>query len=461
MMKPLCFILMPFGRKATPAGSIIDFDSVYGELIAPAVTEAGLEPLRADEETVGGIIHKPMFERLILCPYAIADLTLANANVFYELGVRHALRPWSTVPLIAQDNRLPFDVQMLRTVHYRLGAAGTPDPSHTEDAKRAVAKLLIEARTGKKDSPIFQLVDGLQPPTVAHEKTDTFREQVEYSNQWKRKLAVARKTDTHSVRSIENDLGNVADVESGVVIDLFLSYRAVSAWQEMVSLVDKMAPPLKETVLVREQLGLALNRLQGRDEAEAILTKLIEERGPSSETLGILGRVHKDRFEDARKAGDEILAQGCLQKAIDAYLAGFEADWRDAYPGINAVTLMELQHAPDKRQAEILPVVRYSVQRKIAKGKPDYWDYATLVELAVLGKDEEEARTMLPKAYACIRESWEPGTTARNLRLIRESRERQGKHPAWASDIEQVLLKRADQCELSAELRNLPVQASE
>jgi hypothetical protein len=122
---------------------------------------------------------------------------------------------------------------------------------------------------------------------------------------------------------------------------------------------------------------------------------------------------------------------------------------------------MELQHAPDKRQAEILPVVRYSVQRKIAKGKPDYWDYATLVELAVLGKDEEEARTMLPKAYACIRESWEPGTTARNLRLIRESRERQGKHPAWASDIEQVLLKRADQCELSAELRNLPVQASE
>jgi MAP3K TRAFs-binding domain len=436
---------MPFGRKATPAGSVIDFDRVYAELIAPAAIDADLEPLRADEETVGGIIHKPMFERLILCPYAVADLTLANANVFYELGVRHAFRPWSTVPIIAQDNRLPFDVQMLRTVPYVLAADGAPDPSRTEETRRTVAKLLVEARKGKKDSPIFQLLDDLQAPAVAHEKTDTFREQVEYSNQLKGKLAIARKTNVEAVKSVESDLGSVADVESGVVIDLFLSYRAVSAWQEMVSLVDKMTPPLKETVLVREQLGLALNRLKRRDEAEEVLTKLIAERGPSSETLGILGRVYKDSWDDARKGGDDVLAQGYLQKAIDCYLAGFEADWRDAYPGVNAVTLMEIQDPPDDRRTELLPVVRYAVQRKIAKGKPDYWDYATLLELAVLGGDEKEARRILPQASVRVRERWEPETTARNLRLVRESRERQGTQPAWASDIEQALLKRANQ----------------
>src|SRR5258706_15360369 len=121
-MKAFCFVLMPFGKKKDESGRVIDFDRIYAEIIRPAVEDADLEPLRADEETVGGIIHKPMFERLILCPYAVADLTLANANVFYELGVRHAFRPWSTVPMIAQDNRLPFDVQMLRTVHYILGA---------------------------------------------------------------------------------------------------------------------------------------------------------------------------------------------------------------------------------------------------------------------------------------------------------------------------------------------------
>lgn len=430
---------MPFGRKPTPTGSGIDFDRVYADLIAPAVYDAELEPLRADEETLGGIIHKPMFERLILCPYAVADLTLANANVFYELGVRHAFRPWSTIPMIAQDHRLPFDVQMLRTVHYVLGADGTPDPVHAAETRRTVAKLLMEARTGKKDSPIFQLVDDLQTPTVAHAKTDTFREQVEYSNQLKGKLAIARKAGAGAVRNIEQDLGKVADVEAGVVIDLFLSYRATSAWQEMVSLVEKMAPPLAETVLVREQLGLALNRLKRRDEAEAVLTKLVEERGSSSETLGILGRVYKDRWEDAGKAGDEVLAQGYLDKAIEAYLAGFETDWRDAYPGVNAVTLMEIKDPPDDRRLGILPVVRYSVERKIAKGKPDYWDYATLLELAVIGEDQSEARRILAKACACIREKWEPKTTARNLRLIREARERQGTAPAWAAEIERVL----------------------
>src|SRR4029077_7095596 len=120
----------------------------------PAVEQAGLEPLRADQETSGGIIHKPMFERLILCPYAVADLTMAKANVFYERGVPHAFRPWSTVPMVAQDNRLPFDVEMLRTVHYVLGADGTQDTSHTEETRRIVTKLLVEARGQERQSDL-------------------------------------------------------------------------------------------------------------------------------------------------------------------------------------------------------------------------------------------------------------------------------------------------------------------
>src|SRR5512135_2618183 len=98
---PLCFVLMLFGRKPSVGGSLIDFDAVYQQLIAPAIEGAELQPLRADEEMTGGIIHKPMFERLILCPFAVADLTNANANVFYELGLRHAVRPWSTVLIFA------------------------------------------------------------------------------------------------------------------------------------------------------------------------------------------------------------------------------------------------------------------------------------------------------------------------------------------------------------------------
>src|SRR3990172_13163716 len=95
--RPLCFVLMPFGKKPNAAGSVVDFDEVYKDIIAPAVLSAGLEPLRADEEQAGGIIHKPMYERLILCEYAVADLTTANANVFCELGLGHAVRPATTL----------------------------------------------------------------------------------------------------------------------------------------------------------------------------------------------------------------------------------------------------------------------------------------------------------------------------------------------------------------------------
>ena len=91
--QPLCFVIMPFGEKPDPAGGPdIDFNRVYKEALEPAIEAAGMDPIRADEERTGGIIHKPMFERLLLCDYAVADLTTANANVFYELGVRHTAR---------------------------------------------------------------------------------------------------------------------------------------------------------------------------------------------------------------------------------------------------------------------------------------------------------------------------------------------------------------------------------
>ncbi len=119
VVKPLCFVVIPFGKKPDSGGSIINFDSVYEKVISPAVQNPRLEPIRADEEKVGGIIHKPMFERLILCEYAVADLSTANANVFYELGIRHAVRPRSTILIYAAGGtQLPFDLSPIRAIPY-------------------------------------------------------------------------------------------------------------------------------------------------------------------------------------------------------------------------------------------------------------------------------------------------------------------------------------------------------
>src|SRR5262245_30013245 len=439
-MSPLCFVLMPFGRKPAASGSMVDFDAVYADLIAPGIEAAGMEPLRADQELTGGIIHKPMFERLILCEFAVADLTTANANVFYELGLRHAVRPSSTLLLFAEGTgQLPFDVALLRALPYKLGADGKP--ANTAQGREAIATRLREARERSTDSPVYQLVDGF--PDIQRLKTDVFRERVKYRADTKTRLTAARKQGLDAVRAVEASLGKMADQEAGVVIDLYISYRAVKGWKEMIALVNKMPPPLARSVMVQEQLGLALNRDSQGEEAEQVLLAVIEKHGPSSETYGILGRVYKDRWEAALKSGEQALARGLLDNAIDAYLRGFEADWRDAYPGINAVTLMELKDPPDPRRGDLIAVVTYAVERRIAAGKPDYWDFATQLELAVLGKQQAQASSALGKALAAVREKWEPETTARNLRLIREARERRGDAVPWASEIEKELDKRA------------------
>jgi tetratricopeptide (TPR) repeat protein len=436
---------MPFGKKPDATGDMVDFDQIYQQIIKPAIEEAGLECLRADEEMTGGIIHKPMFERLILCEYAVADLTTANANVFYELGLRHAVRRASTVSIFADGERLPFDVGLLRAMPYKLkGGLPANAKADGENLTRLLKKAIQSTQENAdtfKDSPLYDLVEDY--PNVQHEKTDVFRDRVNYSNEIKERLAIARRQGLDAVREVENDLENLAEIESAAIVDLFLSYRAVKGWQEMIDLERKMPKPLAATVLVQEQIALALNRAGRGDEAEAVLQRLLNKRGASSETLGILGRVYKDRWEQEAKAGNRISARGFLEKAIDTYLKGFEADFRDAYPGINAVTLMELKEPPDARREKILPVVRYAVEQRVANGTPDYWDYATLLELAVLARDENEAMDYTAKALAEIREIWEPETTMRNLRLIREARENRKENTDWIMEIESALAEKS------------------
>ncbi len=439
-LRPLCFVVMPFGTKPDGHGGTVDFDAVYEQLIAPAISDADLQPLRADQELVGGLIHKPMFERLVLSDYAVADVTTANANVFYEIGVRHAVRPFTTVMIGADVRATPFDLAPDRVLPYTLDAGGRP--AEPDRDRSAITKALRAARDAATDSPVFQLLDELPTPQIDRLKTDVFREQAAYSAGAKARLRDARGAGPEALRALERDLGPLPDVEAGVLVDLLLSYRAVRAYADMIRLVEAMPRPVAQTALVREQYAFALNRDHRDEQAEAILEDLIEQRGASSETYGLLGRVYKDRWA-AEKEGSAIRARGLLRQAIDAYRSGFEADWRDAYPGVNAVTLMEILEPGGEEQQRLIPVVRYAVDRRIAGGRPDYWDQATLIELSVLARDEAAALEATGDALALVREPWEPESTANNLGLIREARAAHGETLGWADEIEQELVNAA------------------
>src|SRR5437764_4876478 len=115
---------MPYGVKDG-----IDFNRVYADLIRPALESAGLETFRADEELRAGNIRTDMFQELLLADLVVVDLSIDNPNVWYELGVRHALRPRGVVQIQGKRDYLPFDVYVDRALRYRL-KDGVPDPTH-------------------------------------------------------------------------------------------------------------------------------------------------------------------------------------------------------------------------------------------------------------------------------------------------------------------------------------------
>lgn len=432
-MKPLCFVLMPVGVKSLGDGQPVDFDLLYSDVIQPAVERAGLEPLRATD--------KLPFERLVLCDFAVADLTTANPDVLYAFGMRHATRPWSTVALFATGTRLPFDVNSLRATSYSIGVDGRPE--HPCASIEALVAMLQEAKRSHLDSPVFTLLEGFSAPDIKRLKTDVFRGRAEYSARAKAELAALRDQGVEALRGFENaEREDLREVECGIVIDLLLSYRSVQSWEDMVRVAESMSKPLRRTVMVREQRALALNRLGRSEEAERELLDLLSERGPSSETYGLLGRVYKDRWEIATRQGvPEALQAALIRKAIAAYRNGFEADWRDAYPGVNAVTLMEFETPKSKEQRALLPIVEYAASRRVAAGTPDYWDYATLLQIAVLRGDPVDAGSHLADALLYQREGWEGETTARNIRLVREARQGRGESAEWIEAIEEKLLE--------------------
>jgi hypothetical protein len=444
MSVPLCFVLIPSGTRITSEGNMVDFDAVYDNIVKPAIEAAGMELLRADQDVSRGGHHNALYEQLILCDYAVADLSDSNTNLVYELGLRDGVRPSTTVTLSAEQDKSPFDAGPLHTLTYALSGVNPCDPLGV-GAK--LTHMLMEAQrlAGKpmKERPIFQLLEGYKPTEIARLKTDVFRDRAVYGEKARNSLAVARLRGKDAVAAVAGQLGRIDQLEAGVVIDLLLSQRAVSDWQAMIDLGTAMSRPVARTRMVQEQLAFALNRLARGQEAEVMLMEVIETHGASSETNGLLGRVYKDRWEAAMKAGADLEAAGWLEKAIQAYLTGFEADWRDAYPGINALTLMELKDPADQRSIEIMPIVKYSLFQRLKGSTPDYWDHASLVEFYVLSENKTELAGAVANALAAIRESWEPTNTAENLRLIRTARARRNNNVEWIDIVEREFSARS------------------
>ncbi len=93
-----CFVVMGFGIKTDLAtGRKLNLDKSYQALIKPVVESKNITCVRADEIRHSGSIDLQMYQQLLSADIVIADLSTANVNAFYELGIRHALKPRTTI----------------------------------------------------------------------------------------------------------------------------------------------------------------------------------------------------------------------------------------------------------------------------------------------------------------------------------------------------------------------------
>ena len=340
------FIIRPFGEKEG-----IDFDRVDRELISPALEELDCTGRTTGEIVRQGNIRTDLFEQLLIADLVIADVSLHNANVFYELGIRHALRDKRTFLIKSQGEEVPFD---LKTDRYLPYDAGNPAASLAE----LVEALRATCDSQEQDSPVFQLLPGLQPTDPARflPVPLDFREEVERAEAHRKagdlqmlsaeldglswRVAGLRLVGNAQFR-LEDSLGARATweaVRSDDDTDLEANTRLATIFQRLGDLV-------KSDQAVKRALQSPDGSLWDRAEIRALMAR-------NAKT-----RWQQDWAEEQGKdaAQEAALASPHLSSSFELYCEGFAEDRNHYYSGLNAVAMA-------------------TIMARLAAAKPEVWN---------------------------------------------------------------------------------------
>jgi hypothetical protein len=150
--KKICFIACPIGESGSDIR--VRSDQVLKRIIEPAISRLGYKPVRSDQIGKPGLITSQVIQHIMEDPLVIADLTDSNANVFYELAIRHAIRK-PLIQLMDKSQKLPFDVYNTRTIFFDYR-----DLDSVEEARVEIAKQAKEVETNAKiETPISAAID--------------------------------------------------------------------------------------------------------------------------------------------------------------------------------------------------------------------------------------------------------------------------------------------------------------
>ena len=225
-MSRFCCVILPTGKARVSAHHTLDFDSVHSNLLAPAISRAGYVELLVDPAQLGTSGGELVREQMRMCQYVVADLTIADPDVAYELGRRSGGHV-QTTQTIGALGTVPIDGTLLA---YAVGPDGTVVD---DEFVAALAARLTAARQRPVEWSVHDFLDDW--PGLPHSKTDLFRDAVSYDTTLKAGIRVAREsTDPIAgLGAFEASLGLLEEVQAGVLVDLLLSYRSVSGWKAM------------------------------------------------------------------------------------------------------------------------------------------------------------------------------------------------------------------------------------
>ena len=428
MIRPHAFAAMPFGIKPGADGKPIDFNRVYRDYIAPALDAAGLELFRADEEIRAGDIKTDMFQELLVADLVVADLTIDNPNVWYELGVRHALRARGVV-IVSGGQTTAFDLYTDRKLRYGLKDGG-PDPATLEDDKRKLTDMIratMQSWRGRKISPVYSLMPNLEEPDWKSLRIGDVREFWEKYEKWENGLELARRGGRIGDVLVLAEEAPVAAFRADAWINAGEALRKAERFKFALEHLEKGLEIEPDSIRGLREKGICLQRLalggipgHSLDRAREHFGNALKLYPTDPETWALLARVDKDAWVAAwRQPGktpdemrDEAAYQDALLRAaIDSYSGGFRANPGHYYSGINALTLMHLARhlTQDKRyDNDIDPMA--GALRFAAKGEPDakqyYWSYTTLADLEVLVGTPQTVTDAYKEAIAKNERDW-------------------------------------------------------
>jgi hypothetical protein len=429
----LCFMVMPYGRKATqvePSSSApgeIDFNALWDKAFAPTIQSLGFDPVRADQDT-GALIITQMVERLYFADLVLADMTIPNGNVYYEVGVRHAAKRTGCVLLAADWSKQLFDVAQMRTIRYPLKEGNIED---------ATAKRVSEAIKGpidalsRGDSPVFTSIKGYPAnpdPTAASTMKDVMAQTAALQGKIRGVRAIPKDARMAAAQALAEQSIKARTTPTDAIALIRLlkdSADAPEQWSWLADFIEKLPVDIANLEDARDTYAFALANSGKPTEAIAKLEELLALLGPTPERLGLLGGRYKRLFTRAKDGADKT---DFLNSAIDAYQRGMELDLNQYYCSCNLPRLYRQRKLNDDEvRADIVAkVVLAACERAEKLGVADEWLKQTLLGAAFDARECDKAEKLAAQVRSKPAERWKLRSTIGDLELSVSQVEDQG-----------------------------------